>query len=92
MCVRYVASADNYVDITTKPLVHAKFQICRALCASMKSDLKHAPIVQQEDEEVVSRVYALFEEHIHDRCILHAWVSNSMRMQIAVQQVEECQE
>ena len=70
--VRYVASAENYADIMTKPLVHAKFEICRDLCSGMKSDLKRTPIVQAEDEETVSRVYMFFDEHIHDRYVLHA--------------------
>ena len=70
--VRYVASAENYADIMTKPLVHAKFEMCRDLCSGTKSDLKRTPIVQPEDEETVSRVYMFLDEHIHDRYVLHA--------------------
>ena len=70
--IRYVASAENYADIMTKPLVHAKFETCRDLCSGMKSDLKRTPIVQSEDGETVSRVYMFFDEHIQDRYVLHA--------------------
>ena len=70
--VRYVASAENYADIMTKPLVHAKFEMCRDLCSGTKSNLKRTPIVQPEDEETVSRVYMFLDEHIHDRYVLHA--------------------
>ena len=70
--LRHVASAENYADIITNPLVHAKFETCRDLCSGMKSDLKRTPIVQSEDEETVSQVYMFFDEHIHDMYVLHA--------------------
>ena len=66
------ASAESYADIMAKPLVPAKFETCRNICSGMKSDLKRTPIVQAEDEETVSRVYMFFDEHIHDRYVLHA--------------------
>jgi hypothetical protein len=66
--VRYVTSVENYADIMTRPLVHAKFETCRG----MKSNLKRTPIAQPEDEETVSRLHMFFDEHIHDRYVLHA--------------------
>ena len=70
--VRYIASAENYADITTKPLVYVKFETCRDLCSGLKSDLKRSPLGQDEDEETVSRVYMFLDEHIHDRYVLQA--------------------
>ena len=70
--VRYIASAENYADIMTKPLVYVKFEACRDLCSGMKSDLKRSPLGRDEDEETVSRVYMFWEEHIHDRYVLQA--------------------
>ena len=70
--VRYVASAENYADIMTKPLVHVKFEMCRDLCSGMKGDLKRIPLADSEDEETVSRVYMFYDEYIHDRYTMYA--------------------
>ena len=70
--VRYIASAENYADIMTKPLVYVKFEACRDLCSGMKSDLKRSPLGQDEDGETLSMVYMFLDEHIHDRYVLQA--------------------
>ena len=38
-----VTNAESYTDIITKPLVQAKFEACREMCAGMQRDLKRAP-------------------------------------------------